>query len=102
MLLNLFKIKFIMDINLKDFKNQHNVYISRGRATKRKILNENVLNPILEKYKFKIVFAEDLSYKDQVNLFLNAKTIISAHGSGLTNIIFSQNATVIELHQKTE
>ena len=36
--------------------------------------HENVLNPILEKYKFKIVFAEDLSYKDRVNLFLNAKT----------------------------
>ena len=33
-------------------------------------------------------------------MFLNAKTIISAHGSGLTNIIFSQNATVIELHPK--
>ena len=35
-----------------------------------------------------------------VNLFLNAKTIISAHGSGLTNIIFSKINEFIELHPK--
>ena len=76
---------------------KENIFISRNKANKRKILNENKLHDILRKYNFKIVFSEDLQYKEQVELFYNSKIIISAHGAGLTNILFSEKATVIEL-----
>lgn len=89
------KIKEGYKIKKKMYK--ENIFISRNKANKRKILNENKLHDILRKYNFKIVFSEDLQYKEQVELFYNSKIIISAHGAGLTNILFSEKATVIEL-----
>ncbi len=101
-------IKFIQNkvwdgykLQREDNNNLSNIYISRGKATKRSVLNEIKLKPVLDRFKFKIIYAEDLDYKDQVKLFLNAKTVISAHGSGLVNIIFSKNANIIELQPKT-
>jgi hypothetical protein len=89
--------KIMEGYKIKKKKNKENIFISRNKANKRKILNENKLHDILKKYNFKIVFSEDLKYKEQVDLFYNSKIIISAHGAGLTNILFSEKATVIEL-----
>ena len=44
---------------------------------------------------------EELSFAEQVKLFSSAKMVVSAHGAGLTNIIFSQNLKLIELFAKT-
>ena len=74
------------------------IYISRSKATKRRILNEPELLPILEKHGFEIVFPEYLTYRDQVQLFYESRYIVAAHGAGLTNTFFAQKATVLELH----
>jgi len=73
------------------------VYISRDLAIKKRVLNENKLVSLLNKYDFKRVFAEKLSFKEQVEVFNTAKIIISPIGAGLSNIIFSDNLKVIEL-----
>lgn len=93
------KSKIIEGYNIeKKNTKKEKIFISRNKANKRKILNENKLHDILKKYNFKIIFSEDLKYKEQVELFYQSKIIISAHGAGLTNILFSEEATVIELH----
>ncbi|HSI90640.1 MAG TPA: glycosyltransferase family 61 protein [Adhaeribacter sp.] len=74
------------------------IYISRSKATKRRIKNEAELLPVLEKYGFEIVFPEYLTYRDQVQLFSDSRYIIGAHGAGLTNTFFAQKASVLELH----
>ena len=75
-----------------------NVYVSRSDANQRKILNENELVEVLKKFNFEIVKLSELSFFDQISLFNSAKCILSLHGAGLTNLIFShKNTQVIEI-----
>ena len=77
------------------------IYISRSRATKRRIKNETDLLPVLEKHGFEIVRPEELSYREQVQLFAECRVIAGPHGAGFTNTFFAQKATVLELHPAT-
>jgi capsular polysaccharide biosynthesis protein len=72
----------------------HRIYISRRKAC-RKILNEDPLIEMLNKYNFKTLFLEDLSLMEQINFFNHASIIIAPHGAGLTNISFSKKGTII-------
>lgn len=73
------------------------VIISRRQAGSRKILNEDSVIRTLSTLGFVAYVLEDMSFLEQVRLFAYAKVIVAPHGAGLTNIIFSQNLTVIEL-----
>ncbi len=64
------------------------VYISRRKADKRKIQNEDEILEILKKYDFKIICAEDYSFIEQVQLFASVKYLVSSHGAGMTNMLF--------------
>jgi hypothetical protein len=69
------------------------LYLSRGNANTRRIENENELKTGLKKMGFVCVRAEELSFKEQVELFQNAEAIIAPHGAGLTNLIFCRRGT---------
>jgi hypothetical protein len=74
------------------------IYISRKNAYQRKLLNEDEIINFLKGEGYLIVFAEDLSFEQQINLFANADVVISPHGSGLSNIVYCPpNTKVIEL-----
>ena len=73
-----------------------NIYISRSR-TRRSAFWEKDLEAHLLKKGFQIVYAEDYSIVDQIELFRDAKNIVGVHGAGLTNAIWSTNCSVIEL-----
>jgi capsular polysaccharide biosynthesis protein len=80
--------------------NYPNVYISRSKARFRKVLNEAELLPVLKKYGFEVIYFEDLSVAEQVELCYNAVNIVSIHGANLTNIIFMQpGKNVLELRK---
>jgi len=77
------------------------IYISRSRASKRRILNENELVALLREYNFHIVHFEDFSFDEQVNIALNTKYLISNHGAGLTNMLFMNPGNfVLELRKE--
>ncbi len=80
-------------------KNERNkIYISRKNANQRKLLNEDEIINFLKAEGYLIVFAEELSFDQQITLFGNAEVVISPHGSGLSNIIFCPaGVKVIEL-----
>lgn len=81
-------------------KNNEYIYISRNNCH-RKLLNENELFNELKTFGFKKFFFEKMSYRQQIKLCSEAKIIISYHGSGLTNLIFSKkNCLVIEIFNK--
>lgn len=85
--------KTILDYYTPFFKEKYtspNIYISRSRAKYRKVLNEEDVLPVLDKYKFKVVFFEDMSFAEQVECCFNARNIVSIHGANLTNVIFMQ------------
>ena len=71
------------------------IYISREKTTQRRIQNEDEVLGLLRSYGFVKLIPEDLSMQDQFNHFANAKSIISPHGAGLTNLVFSDNKTKV-------
>jgi len=64
------------------------IFISRSRATKRTILNEGDLVPLLEGHGFEIVHMEDYGFREQVSLMRSASIIAGLHGAGLSNALF--------------
>ncbi len=76
------------------------IYISRkfiDANSQRCILNEKELLKKLETYGFKEYHLEDMSVDEQIELFYNASFVVSPHGAGLTNIIFSEAINVLEM-----
>lgn len=73
------------------------IFISRRKAFSRRIMNETDVIKALSKLGFVDYVLEEMSFVEQVKLFAQAKIVVAPHGAGLTNIIFAQNLTVIEL-----
>ena len=74
-----------------------NVFLSRRKTKARRILNEEEVIETLAKMDFVTYVLEDIDWQDQVKLFAQAKIIVAPHGAGLTNMIFSHRATIIEI-----
>jgi len=71
------------------------IYISRKDApfTRRGIVNEQELFPILEAEGFEIVTMSDLTFEEQVRLFASADTFVCPHGGALGNLVFCEAPT---------
>jgi hypothetical protein len=64
------------------------IYISRKFARFRKVINEDELLPILEKFGFKVYYFESMNFQEQVKLVSGAEIILGMHGAGMMNMIF--------------
>ncbi|PWT72751.1 MAG: hypothetical protein C5B59_15030 [Bacteroidetes bacterium] len=71
------------------------IYISRKKASSRRLLNEDEIIHFLTNSGFDIIECENYSLKEQAAIFQKAKVIVAPHGSGLTNIMFCNPETVI-------
>ncbi len=74
------------------------IYLSRKNCDKRIVSNEDALRPIFEKHHIQIIYPENYSVIEQIEIFRNATLIVGANGSAFANIIFSQKPIVIEFH----
>lgn len=75
------------------------IFISRDDAAGRRLLNVDELFMVLKGWE-KIVLS-DLSIREQIKIFSESTHIMSTHGAGLVNTVFSpEGATVIEISQK--
>ena len=72
----------------KDKKLGERLYISRAKAKYRKVLNEEEIYPVLEKYGFEVIYFEDYTLSDQISICQQAKVLMGLHGAGLTNMVF--------------
>ena len=100
-------IRGVRDVLLSaytDLKDQsERIYISRHRATKRRIVNEDEVEKILQRFGFQAIRAEELSFEQQVQTFSRAQYIVSNHGAGLTNMLFmKRGGSVLELRHKLD
>lgn len=80
----------------------HRIYISRRNATRRRVKNEAEVVETLRYHGFKSYALEELSVADQVTLFSNAEIVVSPHGAGLANIVYSDSTSIIELFGETK
>lgn len=94
--------KIVNQLGIKNNKfPKERIYISRGLANKRRIVNEEHLISYLKANGFKIVQNEVLSFDEQVQLYNSASIIVAPHGAGLTNMMFSKAGTaVLEIFEK--
>ncbi len=78
------------------------LYISRAKARRRRVSNEDALWPQLESRGFTRVYLEDLTWQEQINAFRHAKVIVAPHGAGLANLVFCRPETrVVEFFHRT-
>jgi capsular polysaccharide biosynthesis protein len=74
------------------------IYISRSRASYRKVINEAEVTDFLEELGFQNVILESMTVSEQILVFSSAKVVVAPHGAGLTNTVFCQPKTkVIEI-----
>ncbi len=71
------------------------LYISRAKARRRLVLNEDALWSQLERQGFTKVYLEDLTWAEQINAFRHARVIVAPHGAGLANLIFCRPETCV-------
>lgn len=96
---HLFKSKCIN----AEAKSNKRLYISRSKAERRRLFNEEDLTEILNYFNFERVFTEDLSITEQIILFSQANILLSNHGAGLTNMLFMEAyGNVIELRSRKD
>lgn len=73
------------------------VFISRRQANDRRVRNIREVRTVLDEYGFTSYTLENMTFSEQVDLFSGASIILGCHGAGLTNLLFSNDATVVEL-----
>ena len=64
------------------------LYISRGKARRRKIMNEDEIRDLVESRGFRTVFAESTEIAEIARLASGASCIFAPHGAGATNVVF--------------
>lgn len=73
------------------------IYISRKKATVRRVVNEDEVVSVLKGYGFIEYCLEDLSFIQQIELFYDAVIVVGSHGAGFTNLVFSRDVAVLEM-----
>ena len=94
-------IRGVRDVLLSEYgdsEQDQRIYISRRNAAKRRIVNEDEISNVLARFGFETIHAERLSFRDQVRICSSARSIVSNHGAGLTNILFMRaGGNILEL-----
>jgi len=78
-------------------KSPNRVFVSRQGQSNRKILNFKEVKSVLDAHGIVTIEAETLTSQEQIQLFSNVELIVGVHGAGLANMIFSEDAHVVEI-----
>lgn len=87
--------------SIQDTSLPQKIYLSRKDAELRKVSNESDLIPLLVTNGYEIISMTDLNISEQIAMFQNLTHLITPHGAGLANTIFSSKLRIIELYPKT-
>lgn len=94
-------IMFVREIALKTVRlgdKRKRVFVSRKKQPieRRRLINEEVVENLFQKYGFVSVYPEELTFLEQVQLFSETKIFAGVTGAAFTNIVFlPKDATVI-------
>lgn len=87
--------RILTGLHIRPAGGQRRIYLSRRAASSRRVTNENEVERLLGGYGFETCVAESLTFRDQVELFSQASVVVSTHGAGLTNSLFSPPGTTV-------
>jgi capsular polysaccharide biosynthesis protein len=77
-------------------KSFRNIYLTR-EDLRRSIKNEREVVQIVQSKGFEIIDPAALSIREQISLFSEAKLVIAPHGGAITNMIYSKEASLLEV-----
>lgn len=66
-----------------------------------RIVNEEALIDFLRSRGFKVIYFDGKSLTEQIEIMRSAKVIVSAHGAGLSNMIFADKLALFEIHRSS-
>jgi len=92
-ILRFFLNEVLKNLNVPKFRSK--IYVRREDSNYRKVINEADLIDKLRRKDFEIINPQHFEILEQMKIFSNAKLIISAYGSNLTNLIFCKKGTKI-------
>jgi hypothetical protein len=102
-IINLLREKIRNSISLENTNPTRRIYISRKKAPRRFIVNEEEVEKLLAKYDFECLCFEDFSWEEQVRISMNTEILVSLHGAGLTNMIaMPPNSNIVELRKEED
>ena len=78
------------------------VYVSRSDADRRRVVNEPAVMELLAEYGFEDYRLADMSVAENVALFSQAEIVVGPHGAGLTDIMFADETSLVELFRGTD
>lgn len=73
------------------------IFISRESANRRRIKNKEALSAVLDEFDVEPVVLEELPVPDQIRLFKGVDLVVGPHGAGFSNVVFSDNPTLLEI-----
>jgi hypothetical protein len=79
-------------------KQKERLYITRRDTWRRRVLNEKALLELIGAYGFKTVEIDQLSFREQVELFHRADIVLGPHGAGFNLLFFCGKIDVVVLH----
>ena len=65
------------------------IFVIRKNVRRRELINQEEVAHNLQSLGFVSVDPANLTFKEQVQIFSNARIVIGVHGAGLTNLLFS-------------
>lgn len=79
---------FLTKLKIKPRDGFRKIYVSRKKASYRKIINESKIEELMVSHGYEIVFPEKLDFTTQLELFSQAKVVIGQSGAGMANLLF--------------
>lgn len=92
---NMVKWLFKKNEILENSNPTKNIFITRKNAKYRRLINEDEIISYLSSNGFEIVTLENLTIKEQMQLFANAKNVIGTQGAGMANMIYSTHGKML-------
>jgi len=80
-------------MHVENNKYSKNIFLARKTMANKRLVNEEDVSNILINYGFEVIYPENLSFREQVQVFGNAQVIIGTTGAALTNLIYANPGT---------
>lgn len=81
----------------EDSGSPRRIYVSRQGVGSRMVTNFNEILPVLEEFDIQVVQPENLGLEGAVRTFGHADFIMGPEGSGMRNMVWAQQAKVVEI-----
>lgn len=79
----------LQDRTIDEEKANRKIFISRRNNKTKRLVNEEKIAQIFIQHGFEIMYPEEMSFEEQIDIYVHAKHFACTTGAALTNIIYA-------------